>query len=580
MGRHCLDVMDHSSQPTSTYHHHQQVRVVKPNRTQHGSHNANNAYDHFDRQTRSRQFTPTPNSFHHQADSTTAPAVPAVKILAKSNNNRPQGPSASAVSAASSNAAAAAQENNKIAQTQNATKTPTTIVANRQSVAGIVPRPADAVTVTSRQTGNSGSTNSTANTAHHHQNSKPSISNSVSILEKQLARMHIVPSADYRERELLFNCTKLLDGEFNLQDTNVLERCLLSDGQLSNQSPTPSGQSFCIVGAVGLDGVGKSTLLNTIANRNVFKTHCNVVEDRRNMTAPSTANKGGNSGQDNPLSHVTNGVDLHITAERLFLLDTQPLLSASILDEFLRNTGTGTSMFTSGGPNFNHHHHHHHNHTANGSGAFSLSSVMGFDITEPENFSYIYSMQLLTFMFSICDHLVLVLDSHSLDVYLLKLVASSLMMVGETVPKANLIIYLKPKQEQVSLALPSKSTAPGASFKKSKDIEQQGQTFSSGFKINSPTPQRSASHNRMLQLLKNTIVAMLGPNVNIDFITDEQRLLATVLKPPSRNLLLTDSQSRPISYTTERAWFHSVQRFWDNSIHKSTLFADYARYLP
>ncbi|KAH9394387.1 smg-9, nonsense mediated mRNA decay factor [Tyrophagus putrescentiae] len=535
--------MDHSSQPTSTYHHHQQVRVVKPNRTQHGSHNANNAYDHFDRQTRSRQFTPTPNSFHHQADSTTAPAVPAVKILAKSNNNRPQGPSASAVSAASSNAAAAAQENNKIAQTQNATKTPTTIVANRQSVAGIVPRPADAVTVTSRQTGNSGSTNSTANTAHHRQNSKPSISNSVSILEKQLARMHIVPSADYRERELLFNCTKLLDGEFNLQDTNVLERCLLSDGQSSNQSPTtPSGQSFCIVGAVGLDGVGKSTLLNTIANRNVFKTHCNVVEDRRNMTTSSTASKGGNNGQDNPLSHVTNGVDLHITAERLFLLDTQPLLSASILDEFLRNTGTGTSMFTSGGPNFNHHHHHHHNHTANGSGAFSLSSVMGFDITEPENFSYIYSMQLLTFMFSICDHL--------------------------------------PKQEQVSLALPSKSTAPGASFKKSKDIEQQGQTFSSGFKINSPTPQRSASHNRMLQLLKNTIVAMLGPNVNIDFITDEQRLLATVLKPPSRNLLLTDSQSRPISYTTERAWFHSVQRFWDNSIHKSTLFADYARYLP
>lgn len=228
-----------------------------------------------------------------------------------------------------------------------------------------------------------------------------------------------------------------------------------------------------------------------------------------------------------------------------------------------------------GGSNFNHHHHHHHNNTANGNGAFSLSSVMGFDITEPENFSYIYSMQLLTFMFSICDHLVLVLDSNSLDVYLLKLVASSLMMVGEAVPKANLIIYLKSKQEQI-LTAPSQS---GVFFKKSKDMENS-QTFSSGLKINSPTPQRSASYNRMLQSLKNTIVAMLGPNVNIDFITDEQRLLATVLKPPSRNLLLTETQSRPISYTTERAWFHSVQRFWDNSIHKSTLFADYARYLP
>ena len=88
----------------------------------------------------------------------------------------------------------------------------------------------------------------------------------------------------------------------------------------------------------------------------------------------------------------------------------------------------------------------------------------------------------------------------------------------------------------------------------------------------------------MYELLKDTILAILGPNVSVDFITDERRLLATVLKPPPRNLLLgldAHAQSaRPIAYTTERAWFHSVQRFWDNSIRKSSLFADYARYLP
>lgn len=239
MGRNRLIAMDHSSQP-STYQH-QQVRVVKPNRTQHGNHNA---YDNFDRQLRSRQFTPTPNNFHQQAESTTA-TVPAVKILAKSNH-KPQGPS-SIVASAASNA-----QGNSIAQV---TKTPT-IVANRQSVSGIVARPADAAS-TSRPTVTNNAT------IAHHPSSKPSISNSVSILEKQLARMQIVPSADHRERDALFNCTKLLDGEFNLQDTNVLERSLLSDAQPANQSSsTPSGQSFCIVGAVGLDGVGKSTLLN------------------------------------------------------------------------------------------------------------------------------------------------------------------------------------------------------------------------------------------------------------------------------------------------------------------------------
>lgn len=305
MGRNRLFAMDHSSQP-STFQH-QQVRVVKPNRTQHGNHNAN-AYDNFDRQPRSRQFTPTPNStFHQQSETTTATAVPAVKILAKSNN-KPQGHSSTVASAAVSNATAA--QGNTIAQ---AAKTPTIVANNRQSVAGIVPRPVDAVS-TSRPT----VIQNNATTAHH-QSGKPSISNSVSILEKQLARMHIVP-ADHRERDILNNCTKMLDGEFNFQDTNVLERSLLSDTLPANQSSsTPSGQSFCVVGAVGLDGVGKSGLLNLIANRNVFKTHRNVSDELRNTNASSKST----SGHDNPLSHVTSGVDLHITSERLFLLDTQ-----------------------------------------------------------------------------------------------------------------------------------------------------------------------------------------------------------------------------------------------------------------
>lgn len=225
---------------------------------------------------------------------------------------------------------------------------------------------------------------------------------------------------------------------------------------------------------------------------------------------------------------------------------------------------------------YSHHHHHHQQHMSNGNGGFSLSSIVGFDITEPENFAYIYSMQLLTFMFSICDHLVLVLDSYSLDVYLLKLVASALMLVGDSVQKANLIIYLKPLKTQTA-AGPAKA-ATGSMMSRASTSAKAKERF--GSLPSAPSPHRSATHNQMHALLKSTITLMLGPNVNLDFITDESRLLATVLKPPSRHLLLTESQSRPIQYTTERAWFHSVQRFWDSSIRKSTLFSDYARHLP
>ena len=242
---------------------------------------------------------------------------------------------------------------------------------------------------------------------------------------------------------------------------------------------------------------------------------------------------------------------------------------------------------------YHNNHHNHHQHQSNngiGSGGPSLSSVVGFDITEPENFTYIYSMQLLTFMFAICDHLILVLDSLSFDIYLLKLVATALMMVGDSIPKANLIVYLKSANGSPAPLVPSfipqqkpyNNNISSSHSMKMNTAEDNSSFFNHGYHdlhnyhLHSPTN----SNSRIYELLKSTLVAILGPNVNIDIITDEHHLLTTVLKPPSRNLLVTDQQSQPIQYHTERAWFHSVQRFWENSIRKSTLFVDYARYLP
>jgi hypothetical protein len=226
-----------------------------------------------------------------------------------------------------------------------------------------------------------------------------------------------------------------------------------------------------------------------------------------------------------------------------------------------------------------------------GPSSSSLSSVVGFDITEPENFAFIYSLQLLTFMLAICDHLILVLDTFTLDVYLLKLVASALMMVGDTMPRANLIIYLK-----TATSIPiTPSTAQKEDGKRvpaaaADEEEEADRSDPSHF-----VPPPPATHTRAFERFKATITTMLGPNISVDFIqADELRLLHTVLKPPSRALLLPgcdpgtgfsqasqqQQQQRPIQYTSERAWLHSVARFWDASIRKSSLFSDYARYLP
>ena len=80
----------------------------------------------------------------------------------------------------------------------------------------------------------------------------------------------------------------------------------------SSTAPTTGGatgtggvaSSFHVVGAIGKQCVGKSSLLNRLAGRQAFKIHSDDEEEIL-------------------LKHVTKGVDLHVTAERLLLLDSQ-----------------------------------------------------------------------------------------------------------------------------------------------------------------------------------------------------------------------------------------------------------------
>ncbi|KAH8554431.1 hypothetical protein BGW37DRAFT_484814 [Umbelopsis sp. PMI_123] len=71
-----------------------------------------------------------------------------------------------------------------------------------------------------------------------------------------------------------------------------------------------------VVGVVGKQGVGKSTILSAFA------------EDPENTFITTPADK--------PFDHQTTGIDMYVTAERIILLDTQPVLSWSVLEHTLR----------------------------------------------------------------------------------------------------------------------------------------------------------------------------------------------------------------------------------------------------
>ncbi|XP_031248584.1 protein SMG9-like [Pistacia vera] len=87
---------------------------------------------------------------------------------------------------------------------------------------------------------------------------------------------------------------------------------------------------FTVVGIIGPPGVGKSTIMNELygfdgSSPGMLPPFTILSEDTRAMAR-----------------HCTSGIEPRISAERLILLDTQPVLASSVLAEMMRPDGSST----------------------------------------------------------------------------------------------------------------------------------------------------------------------------------------------------------------------------------------------
>ncbi|KDP21771.1 hypothetical protein JCGZ_00558 [Jatropha curcas] len=93
---------------------------------------------------------------------------------------------------------------------------------------------------------------------------------------------------------------------------------------------------FTVVGVIGPPGVGKSTIMNELygfdgSSPGMLPPFTIQTEDNRAMAR-----------------HCSVGIEPRISAERLILLDTQPVFSPSILSEMMRPDGSSTISVLSG----------------------------------------------------------------------------------------------------------------------------------------------------------------------------------------------------------------------------------------
>ncbi|KAK3083650.1 hypothetical protein FSP39_000786 [Pinctada imbricata] len=109
---------------------------------------------------------------------------------------------------------------------------------------------------------------------------------------------------------IMKQCIKLIDEHQNWTDT-ALE--YLTDST-----------EFVVVGVIGLQGTGKSTIISQLAGNTPTDHH-------RKYVFPTQARDVREICE-----HQTTGVDMFISSERLIFIDSQPVISPSVLDKMIR----------------------------------------------------------------------------------------------------------------------------------------------------------------------------------------------------------------------------------------------------
>ena len=313
---------------------------------------------------------------------------------------------------------------------------------------------------------------------------------------------------------------------------------------------------FLVIGAVGLQGCGKSTLLSLLAGNSHQDAYRNY------LFFPQTKETKEDC------LFQTSGIDMFVTSDRIILLDTEPLLSASMMDCLLRYERKFPPEYTS-----------------------------------LQNFMEMQSMQLLTFLLSVCN-IVLVADDWFVDMSLLRLIQDAEMLKPSTQPSSSSSSENMPKDYDLDLYptvifVHNKASqddfTPRSYFAMQKTLHE---VFSSSkLKLRSGLNMSNVWGSEPMIQRKPGSENDPAAHVNLlliptmEFYKAEPEPLETSLPEyrgyPSFKSILSYCRSQilsaprsPITHSalSEKNWYHFTARMWE-SVKKSPLLMEYNRLL-
>ncbi|XP_050406427.1 nonsense-mediated mRNA decay factor SMG9 [Patella vulgata] len=306
---------------------------------------------------------------------------------------------------------------------------------------------------------------------------------------------------------------------------------------------------YLVIGAIGLQGSGKSTILSLLGGNSPQDTYRNYIFQPQTK---ETKEEG---------SHQTNGIDMFVSSERIILLDAQPVMSASLLDNLIRHDKKYPTEYSSA-----------------------------------EYCIEMQSLQIATFLFTVCN-VVLVVQDWFTDVNFLRFLQNAEMLKPPT---------------------PSSSHDGGSSQDDTPDyypnvvfVQNKGSVEDFGLE------SYKAMQQTLLRVFENSRLKSQGcvslatggllPGINnrtvetdfnlfilptMEYYKNEQDSILSFLPEyrgyPSFNSLIKCLRNQlfsiprtPLTHAnlSEKNWFHYAARTWE-SVRKSQLLADYNRLLP
>ena len=159
------------------------------------------------------------------------------------------------------------------------------------------------------------------------------------------------------------------------------------NGQLNNYLKDSDG--FVVIGAIGREKVGKSTLLSLLGG-NQF------IDEDRLMIFPAASSNS---------CKITHGIDIYVTNEQTILLDTQPLLSSQLHQQQILSSSTdyhrSQQLHTTPVPHF-------------------WQQQIDPRTMFIDNILELQTLEIIAFILSVC-HVVLIVEDQFADPYLYRL---------------------------------------------------------------------------------------------------------------------------------------------------------------